>query len=1340
MDPFSNVDALHPHAIPIPLRRMLPSASSGSFNFPQSFPMRNSPIQGPRVRTSGTWTTSSGDRGRLSDTDEVGNRAAFVQEYNRLAKKHGVRVLVLEDFDLTQARNRLHSPQKRGWFHRILRSASNQSVPVPRPQTLHGRNKRSVSDLAHAIAHPRRETPQSIDIQSMVRLSGKSVLYLPSEHAPSALVLPTCLRATAHYLTQHVATRGIFRIPGSVRVVNALFDYYCQTERGGIDIAGTIRCANLPRHIQVSVHDIASTFKRLLSIIPGGILGSLHTFDALVAIHSQLNGDPEFPRTKHTKVRARLIALAISTIQSTFRRELICAVFGLLSLIGRVAEVTPREDDEGRPLPTGDLMGYSALGIVFGPLLLGDLLDTYSMKLAVPDSGLLLLPLNPPKPRQDRHRPRGAEVKGIASPALNKILIANGITEMLIANWRDIVRQMKSLGIQPGRDVPSLSNLQTGSLPPSSSESFVIRKPSNWEQEEPFHRDSREEVESFRNLKDRSPEPDTPTLVIRRQRPPKRKSSSSNRLGKKPSVGILSPTAEEMTEDEQPQQSMQSVQPEQETPHRGRQRARRNSGIQYLERNSKIFLPKPGHGIKIDSQKDSEGQRESQSRPVQKSGSIEPNENSAAKLTRKRREPTGLNSPGVSMEEDVRRKSSKATDEVDLSTQKKSSEYVGVEAVDDTITITEPTPIERRKAQRVTHGGRERPDVRLWSTVRSDGREMSLSSRSFSFSDKQDEKAAGIENSQLPWDQHDTSKMGFRTPSDKLILSYSTPHQDPSPIAMESQLRFESNNCHKTSDQRKPPSAMTSAKVHGATDSTCGSAIQAPIHRNTIQIHGSISGKSDDKTFREQESHNSQSSSTRGPKEPEMVSHQVSRYDTFPGGTSTPLRPSGAAVSQLWSGAASAPQKIPARPSVSQVAKKRGAVKAMAAMFEGEEPKEINSLQLKPQSRTQSLISLYSQPSPERSGRVSRSGSVWTQQSGRMPSTSSMDQRHSLNLSGNIRQQSGRPLGQVVQNSMSENASLRDQILMNNEHQNRSVPPDKPEMLLFRKPIPARKPVPERNEASLQSPPSLGTMIPHPEQPPVAQHLNFIRPSSSTSNFRQEVESLSLPHDASSLTPRPGSTSMLHSQIRSLQRQLDSKTEEATQLRRQLEVQENADVGTMSQQLRQAMKEAQMWKERAEAAERRVKVFERFTARLRGMREAAAIMDRRSNALDSRSGSAAHDGDNDGGRSFYQKQQLASGGSQRIGRRSSNGDESDTSGRTEDAGVITARIRKCLHGGAGQLDGSLDSTTGSDLLCLKGLTNEVKDIARKDRMQELNHSAVEIWMAAVELPDLNETR
>lgn len=39
------------------------------------------------VRSSATWTSTSGDLGGLSDTDEIGDRQDFVEEYNRIAKK-----------------------------------------------------------------------------------------------------------------------------------------------------------------------------------------------------------------------------------------------------------------------------------------------------------------------------------------------------------------------------------------------------------------------------------------------------------------------------------------------------------------------------------------------------------------------------------------------------------------------------------------------------------------------------------------------------------------------------------------------------------------------------------------------------------------------------------------------------------------------------------------------------------------------------------------------------------------------------------------------------------------------------------------------------------------------------------------------------------------------------------------------------------------------------------------------------------------------------------------------------------------------------------------------------
>jgi hypothetical protein len=242
----------------------------------------------------------------------------------------------------------------------------------------------------------------------------------------------------------HIAeTYGIFRVPGSIRVTNALYDYYC-ADVDGEDVASTTRCPNLPSHLNCGVHDVASTFKRILAGLPGGILGSLSLFDSLVAIHSQLHGYAEYTRTKESKLRARLIALAISTVKSQYQRELICAVFGLLCMVGRAAENAPREDGSGRPLPTSELMGYGSLAIVFGPLLLGDLLDSYSMKLADPASGLIILPLTPTKSK--KRRKAKAQEKEIPSMlTVDRVLVANDITEMLLVHWRDIVKHMKEL-------------------------------------------------------------------------------------------------------------------------------------------------------------------------------------------------------------------------------------------------------------------------------------------------------------------------------------------------------------------------------------------------------------------------------------------------------------------------------------------------------------------------------------------------------------------------------------------------------------------------------------------------------------------------------------------------------------------------------------------------------------------------------------------------------------------------------------------------------------------------------------------------------------------------------
>lgn len=354
------------------------------------------------------------------------------------------------------------------------------------------KHKRSVSDLALHLMHGnRKDILKDEDLQSLVRLCGKSKLYLPAEYSPGSLVLPTCFRATAQYLVQYgtpvpgtnllkpladiatgAETRGVFRIPGSARVVNTLYSYYCAD--GDVDsISSTICCPNLPSHIQASAHDVASTFKRLLFGLPGGILGNLSLFDAFVAIQGQLGGEAEFAKTRQSKLRARMIALAVGTVTSQLRRDLICAVFGLLCLIGRSAETAPREDEHGKPLLTSDLMDYNALGIVFGPLLVGDLLNSYIVDAAL-TSDLEFPPVPPPNARRERRRSKKLE-DSPQQPALaiDKIHLANSITEMLITHWREVVGHMKSLGVlEAGRQSQRGVGLRS-----STSGSFRMRMP-----------------------------------------------------------------------------------------------------------------------------------------------------------------------------------------------------------------------------------------------------------------------------------------------------------------------------------------------------------------------------------------------------------------------------------------------------------------------------------------------------------------------------------------------------------------------------------------------------------------------------------------------------------------------------------------------------------------------------------------------------------------------------------------------------------------------------------------------------------------------------------------------
>ena len=199
----------------------------------------------------------------------------------------------------------------------------------------------------------------------------------------------------------------------------------------------------------------------------------------------------------------------------------------------------------------------------------------------------------------------------------------------------------------------------------------------------------------------------------------------------------------------------------------------------------------------------------------------------------------------------------------------------------------------------------------------------------------------------------------------------------------------------------------------------------------------------------------------------------------------------------------------------------------------------------------------------------------------------------------------------------------------------------------------------------------LPRMIPHIEPPPVARHIHFSRPPSTPSRASSSLPPVSSPaadslgglegSRGSSGAGSPGGStgtvpnSGLHAHVRALQHQLAARSEECGQLRAQLDAARRAaaEVGTLSEQLRRARREADMWRARAESAERRVRALERFAAAARGGAE--------ENAASPTSGeeAAAADGEHGGGG-------AAKPARESCGSATTHNPDGDTSGRLQD--------------------------------------------------------------------------
>ena len=255
-------------------------------------------------------------------------------------------------------------------------------------------------------------------------------------------------------------TPGIFRIPGQLYTVNGIYDFYAQTfsstDTVSHNVERTIGSGLLPTHIDYTVHDVASVFKKLISDLPGGLLGSLILFKALRNIEDHFYADPGLSESKQIQIKARLIALAIFCIKSTHRVSLICAVLGLVSLVGQAAEKAAISARGNKNQMQSELMGYKALAVVFAPLLLGDLNEYFDLHGRDERGGLLTLPESPQKSvkkeKGKKKDKKNAKVnnKLEQSPEMiakyERLDVTIRVMQMLITLWQDVVTQFRSIG------------------------------------------------------------------------------------------------------------------------------------------------------------------------------------------------------------------------------------------------------------------------------------------------------------------------------------------------------------------------------------------------------------------------------------------------------------------------------------------------------------------------------------------------------------------------------------------------------------------------------------------------------------------------------------------------------------------------------------------------------------------------------------------------------------------------------------------------------------------------------------------------------------------------------
>ncbi|KAJ5356090.1 Rho GTPase activation protein [Penicillium concentricum] len=241
------------------------------------------------------------------------------------------------------------------------------------------------------FANLRRPDPmtslQGRSIETLARLGGHGYLML-TELAPCPAQLPAYIVATLMFLHKYgLDTPEIFIQSGDLKAAIRLYDHFAsqvlEAEKDESKISLTMRVVAMPqlREDSAPVLSVAWALKAVLAGLPNGILGSVRLYQVLRAMYYHSIPDKCYPlrvpdciseASPTTAARVQLMCLALIALVTEMQRDLICAVFGLLSLLV-TAETQEQPGMELRdPVASPN---FHELVRVFGPLLLGSKQD-----------------------------------------------------------------------------------------------------------------------------------------------------------------------------------------------------------------------------------------------------------------------------------------------------------------------------------------------------------------------------------------------------------------------------------------------------------------------------------------------------------------------------------------------------------------------------------------------------------------------------------------------------------------------------------------------------------------------------------------------------------------------------------------------------------------------------------------------------------------------------------------------------------------------------------------------------------------------------------------------------